>query len=121
MEHLPRRLLGGGAQKRIRKGREVVYSESDDDGEQMVEEPRINRAQWSKRDPGLVGSKIPEWTRPELDDDAANWRLEELTTAYEFYKLYQSDSFVEQVLLKITKLRAVDPALQKIMQIYSPR
>ena len=56
-----------------------------------------------------------------MDDDAANWCLEELTTAYEFYQLYQSDSFVEQVLLKITKLRAVDPDPQKIMQIYSPR
>lgn len=51
---------------------------------------------WSKKDPRLVGSKIPPLEKLELPEavvaEAANY------TAYDYYKLFQPDSFVEQVL-----------------------
>ena len=101
VDHLPRRLLQGGAQKRTRRRKEKVVSDSEEEEEVPMAGNRNVPSQWSKTNKGFVGSKIPIWNRPQNVNNAGDWRVEELTSAYEFYKLFQSDSFVNQVSLYI--------------------
>ncbi len=52
--------------------------------------------QWSKVNPYLVGSKIPEYVKPELsEDDKA--KLQGLHGAYDFYKVFSPDSWMNEV------------------------
>lgn len=90
--HLPRNLLGGNAQKRIKRRRALagtVDQETSSDEEDMLTN------NWKRRDPGLVGSKVPDIIRPELPPEvieaAASYN------AYDYYKLFQPDSFVDTV------------------------
>ncbi len=53
--------------------------------------------QWSKVNPYLVGSKIPEYVKPELsEDDKA--KLQGLDGAYDFYKVFSPDSWMNEVI-----------------------
>lgn len=63
-----------------------------DDEEEMAE----GRGRpWKKKDPGLVGSKIPEFKKADVPDEltaaAANY------TAYDYYKLFQPNEYAEMV------------------------
>jgi hypothetical protein len=52
--------------------------------------------QWSKVNPYLVGSKIPEYVKPELsEDDKA--KLLGLHGVYDFYKVFSPDSWMNEV------------------------
>lgn len=51
---------------------------------------------YTKVDPGLVGSKVPDYLRPVLTDDESS-QLENLSTSYDYYKLFQPDIFVNDV------------------------
>lgn len=112
--HLPRRLLGGRAHKTIRgraaTNREVLVT-ADSDSEE--EEPAFeNNRPWITTNCGLVGSNIPPFTKPVMPD-ADRQQLEGLSKAYEFYKLFQPDSFVNEVVVPQSKLYAVQENLKQ--------
>lgn len=63
----------------------------------MVENIEAGRTgNWSQKDPELVGSRIPSRQKPILSEEivaaARNW-----DTAYDYYKLFQPDSFADHV------------------------
>lgn len=97
MDHLPRRILSAMGQRKKkmvkRKGKVNMGAETEDEEEA---EPANSRADWSRKDPAKVGSRVRDWVKPTADE-AAGDSLAELTSAYDFYKLFQSDSYVEQV------------------------
>ncbi len=91
-------MLGGQAQKRkktkaaVGNRLEAKSGDSDNDEDFNVE---VNR-QWSKKDPGLVGSRTPNYVEPPMlpaDVIAAA----STSTAYEYYKLFQPDSFAAEI------------------------
>ncbi|MCP3663711.1 MAG: hypothetical protein GY696_14680 [Gammaproteobacteria bacterium] len=52
---------------------------------------------WENINPGLVGSKVPEYIKPVLDaEDQATF--ENLDSAFDYYLLFQSDSFVNELI-----------------------
>ena len=60
---------------------------------------------WIKNDPGLVGSRVPVFKKPVLSTEDQE-TLDSLSSAYDFYKLFQPDSYVNEVLYQ-SKLYAV--------------
>jgi hypothetical protein len=71
-------------------GMEARDTSSDD------EDVPVHRQQWSKVNPYLVGSKIPDYVKPELsEDDKA--KLQGLHGAYDFYKVFSPDSWMNEV------------------------
>jgi hypothetical protein len=103
VDHLPRRILSAIGERRKRrkkrKGRVQVDADTEDEEEPAAENIR---AAWSRTDPGKVGSRVRDWVKPTVvgdgfgDEDS----LAGLTTAYDFYKLFQSDAYVEQVIFQ---------------------
>ncbi len=62
---------------------------NDDDDEQEQPADRRQSAPtrvWSSVDSGLVGSNIPSYKKPPLDE-ARKDKLESLSSAYDFYRL----------------------------------
>jgi len=117
VRHLPRRLLGGQAQVRKRKkaatgNRVEAESGSDSEGEE-----REVKGKWSSTDPGLLGTKTPEFVKPVLseDDTAA---LANISTAYEYYKLFQTDKWVDEIVYQ-SKLYAVQENIPQALEIMS--
>ena len=53
---------------------------------------------WTKTDPGVVGSMIPEFVQRVLSPDDEK-TLEGLNSAYDFYKLIQTDEFAQEIVL----------------------
>ncbi len=107
-DHLPRRLLKAGAQKRTKQKSaagnrlETVSSEEEDD-----DVPVVNLGKWSKTDSGLVGSKVPPYIKPLLDMEKEEWveQLEE-ASAFDYYRVFQPPNFVQEVVYQ-SKLYAV--------------
>jgi len=98
MIHLPRRLLNGKAQKRTKKPckRPRVQARGKDEDSDSEEELEPEMAGgWTKRDPGLVGTKIPHLEKPVLPDEIVAAAGE--YSAYDYYKLFQPDSFADLV------------------------
>ena len=94
--HLPRRLLGSQAQMRKRKRAPLNRTSLEADSDDEDDEPPENPGRWSKVDPKLVGSRIPTFIK--VDKSAEDRELlEGLCTALDYYKLFQPDSFVQQV------------------------
>lgn len=126
MRHLPRRLLGGQAEKRTRKqsgigprknARVEADSDSSEDEFEGAASAATGAGQWSRRDPGLVSSRVPTFVKPVLSpEDSA--KLENLSTAYDYYKLFQSDSFVNEVVYQ-SRLYAVQKGYQKSLELVS--
>jgi hypothetical protein len=116
VRHLPRRLLGSQAEVRRRKKAATgnrLEADSDSDGD----EEREDRGRWSTTDPGLLGSKIPPFIQVERPaEDAAT--LENVSTAYDFYKLFQSDSWVDEIVYQ-SKLYAVQQNIPQALEIMS--
>lgn len=71
--------------------------------------------QWRKKNPELVGSKIPSFTKPVLSDEEQEL-LGSLRTAYDFYKLFQSDSFANEIVYQ-SRLYAVQKDFKKAQEI----
>ena len=118
--HLPRRLLGGqgevnivsytaGAGAGTRRTRRQVCidaggdksgNDEEEEGEEEEEE-----FEWTKDDPGLVGSKIPVFydtdPKPEIEEKLASCQ-----TAYDYYKLFSTDAWVDVIVYQ-SKLYAV--------------
>jgi len=62
--------------------------------------------QWSSKDPGLAGSKVPEFQRPVLGAAGDNETCVEVLSAVDYFKQSQSDDFVEQIVYQ-SKLYSV--------------
>ena len=83
-----------------------MEAETDSDSDEEEEE---DKEKWSKTDPGLLGTKTPPFVKPVLSaDDAAE--LDKLSTAYDYYKLFQSEKWVEEIVFQ-SKLYAVQENL----------
>lgn len=116
IRHLPRRLLGGAAQLRKKRraptgNRVEADSNSDDDGEKEY------KGKWSNTDTGLLGTKTPQFIKPvlsEVDEQA----LANISTAYDYYKLFQSDKWVEEIVYQ-SKLYAVQENIPLALEIMS--
>ncbi len=114
--HLPRRLLAVHAEQRKRKraavGNRAVRLENDSDTEDEDEQRPVRppRTQWTPQDPGLVGVNTPEFIKPVMSDENRE-KLEDLSTAYDYYKLFQSDGFANEVVFQ-SRLYAVQKGLE---------
>ncbi len=117
VHHLPRRLLKGQAQLRKRRKAATgkrLEAETDSESDEEEEE---DKEKWSKTDPGLLGTKTPPFVKPVLSaDDAAE--LDKLSTAYDYYKLFQSEKWVEEIVFQ-SKLYAVQENLPQALDIMS--
>lgn len=74
---------------------EADSSDSDDDIPQPADDGR-----WQKKNPELLGSRVPAFVlkpMPEADRKV----LEDLSTPYDYYKLFQPDSFAKEVIFDI--------------------
>lgn len=92
-----------------------MEAESDSDPEQDVEVE--GRGKWSSTDPGLLGTKTPPFIKPVLsEEDSAD--LENLSTAYDYYKLFQSDKWVDEIVYQ-SKLYAVQENIPQALDIMS--
>jgi hypothetical protein len=114
VRHLPRRLLGVQAEKRKRKraaiGNKVTRVEADSDSEDE-QQAEASVGQWSRKNPEKLGTNIPAFIKPVLSV-ADSDRLGGLNNAYDYYKLFQSDSFVSEIVYQ-SKLYAVQKGYQK--------
>lgn len=72
---------------------------------------------WRKQDPGLVGTKIPEFRKPVLSPDVAE-TMETVKTAYDYYRLFQPDTFANEVVYQ-SKLYAVQKDYKKQLESVS--
>lgn len=81
------------------------------------EETRPARRPWSKRDPSLVGTKVPPFIKPVLSAEDTE-KLENLNTAYDYYKLFQSESFANEVVYQ-SRLYAVQKGYNKANELLS--
>jgi len=59
----------------------------------------------------LLGSKVPDFTPPVMPD-ADREILEGINTAFDYYKLFQPDSFVQDVIVQQSKLYALQKNLR---------
>lgn len=117
VRHLPRRLLRGTAEKRRRKraplgDRLTADSDDEDDGEVQPQE-----GQWTRKDQGFLGTKVPPFIKPVLsaaDTDI----LETAKTAYDYYKLFQPDEYVDEIIYQ-SKLYGVQRNFGKSMELVS--
>ena len=58
------------------------------------EEP-VTAGEWTKTDPGLTGSMVPDIELKRLTQEEEN-QLAECESAYYFYKLFNSDTFLKK-------------------------
>ena len=69
---------------------------------------------WENTDPGLVGSRVPDYIKPVLDaEDQATF--ENLDSAYSYYRLFQPDNFVNEVIYQ-SRLYAVQKGYKKSLE-----
>ncbi len=64
----------------------------DEDEQRTVRTPRI---QWTPQDPGPVGLNTPKFIKPVMSEENRE-KPEDLSTAYDYYKLFQSDTFANK-------------------------
>jgi len=92
-------LLAGRAQKRTKKvKRKAGSQEQGDHSDEEEEEEEVNTRRtgpWVKKNPNLIGSKIPDFKKP---DQPAPELTPAVATAYDYYKLFQSEKFVDLVI-----------------------
>lgn len=94
--HLPRNLLRGKAQKRTKNRRAKAGTRDEEEGSSDEEDCPVGMAStWKRQDPGLVGSRIPDLIVPELPPEVVEAAAS--YTAYDYYKLFQPDSFVDTI------------------------
>lgn len=94
--------------------------DEDEDEDEDAEAPaNLNVGEWSRKDLGQVGSSVPPYQKPVLEDDDID-RLLELkeASALVLYKLFQPDSFAEEIVYQ-SKLYAVQKNKGKAVDIIS--
>lgn len=111
VKHLPRRLLGAGAKKRQTRrtgvGKRVEAVSDSDDDEVEVE----TRGKWVRKNPQLVGSKTPNFIKPDRTPDKKKLLMNR-KTAYDYYQLFQPNTFAEETVAQ-SKLYALQKDLKK--------
>jgi len=108
--HLPARLLGTTAQATKRKkGRSNPVKAGDDDAGDAAS--AAASGQWKRVNPGLVGTNIPIFQKPAFTAEEEQI-LDGARTAFDYYKLFQSDDFVSEVINQ-SKLYAVQKGFKK--------
>lgn len=121
VRHLPRRVLRAGGQKRTKKlvGTRMEADEDEDEDEEEDVPANEDLGQWSRRDLARVGSRIPPFVKPVLEE-ADEERLTHLQTAsaMELYKLFQPDTFAEEIVYQ-SKLYAVQKNKKQALDIMS--
>jgi hypothetical protein len=87
------------------------------DDEEEPEANQRNPSKWSRRNPGLLGSNIPRYIQPELDEENKEW-VEQLKTgsAYDFYKVFQPPMFAEEVVYQ-SRLYAVQKDRKQALEL----
>jgi hypothetical protein len=117
VRHLPRRLLNVRAEAKKRKrsdiGNKTRRLEADESGEEDSGDGMLP-GQWSHKNPGLVGTKIPAFVKPVLAAEDRE-KLESLNSAYDYYRLFQSDSFANEVVYQ-SRLYAVQKGYNKALE-----
>lgn len=114
VSHLPRRLLGEHAEKQRRRRAPLnkqhleAASDTDDDDDLPIRE---DPTKWRKANSGLVGSRVPPFVKVAMSIEDRE-KLEGLTTALEYYKLFQPDSFVQEIVAQ-SKLYAIQKNLKQ--------
>ncbi len=86
-----------------------LENDSDTEDEDEQRPVRLSRTQWTPQDPGLVGVNMPEFIKPVMSDENRDLKLEDLSTAYNYYKLFQSNGFANEVIIQ-SRLYATVPA-----------
>ena len=124
VDHLPRRILGGPAsvnKKRRASNKRRLEADSDEEGEGQARQPRpaVQRQEriWNKTNSGMVGSKVPEFIKPVLSADDQH-KLDDLASAYDFYKLFQPDSFANEIVYQ-SRLYALQKGYTKSLESLS--
>ena len=119
MKHLPRRLLTASAHAAKRKqtniGNKLFRTETAAD----LPDAGGDQQPWTRTDPELVGSKIPDFLKPVLsaEDQQLIDNLADGGSAYEYYKLFQPDSYIENVVYE-SKLYATQKNFsQKVIEV----
>ena len=80
--------------------------ENDSDTEDEDLPPvRPPRAQWTRRDPGLIGTNTPAFIKPVMSPENQD-KLDSLSSAYDYYKLFMGDGFANEVVFQ-SRLYAV--------------
>ena len=70
--------------------------------------------QWLRKDPGLVGSRIPAFQKPVLSPEMEE-TFASVTSAFQYYKLFQPDSFVDEIIYQ-SKLYSVQKDFSRKVQ-----
>jgi hypothetical protein len=103
------------AEKRMRKrgaiGDKTIRLEAESDSDEE-HEAEASGGQWSRKNPGLLGSNVPAFIKPVLSVTDSDQLAGLGTNAYDYYKLFQSDSFVTEIVYQ-SKLYAVQKGDQK--------
>ena len=73
---------------------------------------------WVHSDPGRVGSKVPPFIKPPMKEED-KIKLESCKSAYDFYKLFSPDTYVNNVIYQ-TKLYCVQSNLNRLLDRISP-
>ena len=87
INHLPRRLLQAPAE---------VRDEFDEQDDQDSIPERVEKS-WSKQNPHKIGSNLQEPVASVLSQED-NDEVDSCSTAFDFYKLFQPDEFVQEIL-----------------------
>ncbi len=119
IHHFPRRILESGAQVRKRKRSSIggrnrrLEADEEDLVPSEPKRPPLIRS-WVRDSPNLVGSKVPEYVKPIIDVDTQS-KLENTNTAFEFYRHFQPESFVNEIIYQ-SKLYAVQKGHTKSLE-----
>ncbi len=81
-----------------------LENDSDTEDEDEQRSVRPPRTQWTPRDPGLVGVNTPEFIKPVMSEENRE-KPEDLSTAYDYYKLFQSDAFANKSIRETRGMR----------------
>jgi hypothetical protein len=118
VRHLPTRLLKAGAQKRTKKwsaiGNRLEAATSDEEENDDVQEVR-ETGNWSRQNSDMVGSRVSVWVKPVMTAENSDM-LADLSSAYDYYKLFQPASFAEEVVYQ-SKLYAVQKDKKQAFEV----
>ena len=118
MKHLPRRLLASRAiasrQKKAGFGNKRFRTEAESEDAQEAPDAAGERGQWTRKDPGLVGSRIPAFVKPARSQEDEE-TFENVSTAYDYCRLFQPDSWANEILYQ-SKLYGTQRQFSKKVQ-----
>ena len=97
-------------------GTRLEADEDEDDDEYVPANEDLG--QWSRRDLGLVGSRVRLYVKPVLDEEEERLGHLKTASAMELYKLFQPDKFAEEIVYQ-SRLYAVQKNKKQALDIIS--